>query len=101
MSRWARGHPPPSFPGDYLFSRGDGQDVIYDSSGNGDRLVFGAGIAAADIAVGKAAGDAHDLVLSIKGTTDRVTLDDQDYTGIEQVSFADGTIWTYADLKQA
>ena len=84
----------------YLFSRGDGQDVIYDSSGSGDRLVFGAGIVAADIAVSKPA-DAYDVILSIKGTTDRVTLDEQDADGIEQISFADGTSWTYANLKQA
>jgi Ca2+-binding RTX toxin-like protein len=90
----------------YVFAAGDGEDVIRDYSdgfngwGGTDTLEFGAGIAPGDVVVTAASGG-HDLVLSIAGTADRVTLDndvnDSDYR-IERVVFADGTVWTHAQL---
>jgi Ca2+-binding RTX toxin-like protein len=90
----------------YVFAMGDGEDVVRDYSdgfngwGGTDTLEFAAGIAPGDVVV-TAAGGGHDLVLSIAGTADRVTLDndvnDSDYR-IERIVFADGTVWTHAQL---
>src|SRR5262249_14090213 len=60
----------------YLFNLGDGQDRIFDNgSGNVsevDTLQFGAGIAPTDITASEP--NNGDVVLSINGTTDKVTL---------------------------
>jgi Ca2+-binding RTX toxin-like protein len=90
----------------YRFSRGDGQDVIqefnhWNTQYSGiDRIVFEAGIAPEDIVVSQA-DSANDIVLSIAGTQDRITLDGALTQGgqiIETVEFANGTVWTFSDL---
>lgn len=89
----------------YIFNRGDGQDIIREYSrtagwGGNDTLLFGSGIAPGDVTVTQA-DNGRDLVLSINGTTDRVTIDETMVNGdyrVEQVQFADGTRWTHADL---
>ncbi len=89
----------------YTFNRGDGQDIISEYSraagyGGTDTLLFGAGIMSGDIAVSQA-DTGRDLVLSINGSTDRITINDTMVSGdyrLEQVRFADGTVWTHADL---
>lgn len=92
----------------YLFGRGDGQDTIIDSdwtAGNNDTLRFKEGITPSDISVFRAD---NDLLLSIRGSTDSVTL--RDYFGnwddgrnatylIENITFADGTTWQYGDVQ--
>ncbi|MEN3748684.1 calcium-binding protein, partial [Sphingomonas sp. HF-S3] len=87
----------------YRFNLGDGQDVIseYGEGGSGtDKLVFGTGISASDVIVTQA-DNGYDFVLKIAGTTDQVTMRYGNYsTGsrIETVAFADGTLWSLADL---
>ncbi|NIJ21113.1 Ca2+-binding RTX toxin-like protein [Sphingomonas naasensis] len=88
----------------YMFSLGDGQDVIneYDREGSGfDRLVFGAGISQADVRVLQA-NNGNDIVLRIAGTSDQLTMRNANYWSadfrIDQVDFADGTSWSFADL---
>lgn len=91
----------------YLFGRGDGVDVIKEYSGyssgeseGNDTLVFGAGIAPADVQVSRT-NSGRNFVLTITGTTDKVTLQDSAYSvlyNIEAVQFSDGTTWTHADL---
>lgn len=64
------------------------------------RSQLGAGIAPLDIIVTQA-NSGNDLVLSIAGTTDKITLSrtaESDAFRIEQVRFADGTTWSHADL---
>jgi Ca2+-binding RTX toxin-like protein len=85
----------------YLFNLGGGQDTIseYDSiAGNVDTIRFGAGITADTITFSR---NGYDLVLSINGTTDQLTIynwgSGNDYR-IERVEFADGTVWGTADL---
>ncbi|WP_319244450.1 calcium-binding protein [uncultured Propionivibrio sp.] len=94
----------------YLFNRGDGQDTIndygycyYNNSVVGmDRVVFGAGITTADVTATRS-GD--NLVIKVSDpanptATDRITVENwlsSEYR-IEQVLFADGTVWTAADL---
>jgi Ca2+-binding RTX toxin-like protein len=95
----------------YLFGRGDGRDLInYDYSNASNKLnvlKFKDGVLPADI-VATRSGD--EMVLSIKGTTDKVTLEeffDQDnpsnaYNPIQRAQFADGTVWNLLTLtKQA
>ncbi|HEX8665517.1 MAG TPA: calcium-binding protein [Beijerinckiaceae bacterium] len=94
----------------YVFGRGSGQDVI-DDNGNSssdaasfpDEVSFKPDVAPADVAVSRS-GD--DLVLTIAGTTDRLTIKDQFYLTaswgnqdrVERFVFADGTTWTGADV---
>jgi Ca2+-binding RTX toxin-like protein len=89
----------------YHFDLGFGQDLVHDSNGSLDQggsetIEFGAGIALADLIVAQA-DNGSDLVITIAGTTDRVTLDatgDGGYHRIEQVRLADSTILLHADL---
>ena len=86
----------------YLFNRGDGNDTISDADiygyGATDKLVFGAGIAASDIEVSRLADN---LVIKVNnpnntGATDQITIENWDSHAyrIEQLQFADGTVWT-------
>ncbi|MFI3156852.1 MAG: calcium-binding protein [Methylococcaceae bacterium] len=83
----------------YLFNLGDGQDTIYDSSGNQDAIQFGAGIAVSDITFSRSG---NDLVLSINGTSDQLKIQNwwagNDYR-TERVEFADGTVWNAALIQ--
>jgi Ca2+-binding RTX toxin-like protein len=91
----------------YRFGRGDGQDMIYEWSGQGgsggfDTVEFKAGVAASDVAVRRGNGG-KDLILTIAGTADSITLGEtnwRDYNHVEQVRFADGTIWDQAELAR-
>ena len=90
----------------YVFNPGDGHDIVRDYSngwngwGGFDTVEFGAGIFASGVTVAEA-DNGWDLVLTVTATGDTVTLDsdvnDPD-DRIEQVRFADGTIWSHADL---
>jgi Ca2+-binding RTX toxin-like protein len=92
----------------YLYNMGDGHDTIYDT-GNGpgeiDRLVFGAGLNAADIIVTRSATDLDDVTISFAGSVGSVTLNEQFYNGsfnrIEEIEFGNGTVWSAADLEAA
>lgn len=95
----------------YIFRLGDGQDIIddksrsynYDSYGSGgdaDTLAFQAGISPSNVILTRGQ---YDLYLNIAGTTDKVTI--QNYfvntSGtIEQITFADGTIWSEATIRE-
>ncbi|NIJ39525.1 Ca2+-binding RTX toxin-like protein [Sphingopyxis panaciterrae] len=88
----------------YYFNLGDGQDYISDYTNDVatslDKIVFGAGILPADIIVAQA-DSGWDLVLSIAGTSDKITINDAAFaTGyrIEEIHFADSTVWTHGDL---
>src|SRR5690606_30241997 len=86
----------------YLFGKGDGQAVIasdHDTTiGQHNVLRFKDGVAASEVLASRSG---NNLVLSIAGTTDQVVLeyffyrDDPNnaYNPIQQVEFADGTIW--------
>ncbi|RMN99474.1 Hemolysin-type calcium-binding region:hemolysin-type calcium binding related protein [Pseudomonas coronafaciens pv. coronafaciens] len=86
----------------YLFQRGGGQDVIFDSdwtAGNIDTIKLASGIASTDI---KASRTGDNLELAIIGTSDKITVRDWFYSAdsqVEQVQFADGTLWDVATLK--
>ncbi|WP_265706615.1 beta strand repeat-containing protein [Verminephrobacter aporrectodeae] len=92
----------------YLFGKGDGQDTIGSdndrTAGKLNVLRFKAGVAPSEIVVARSGAD---LVLSIAGTTDKVTISSFFYNDnpatddnpIQQVRFADGTTWDINALK--
>jgi Ca2+-binding RTX toxin-like protein len=90
----------------YVFNLGDGRDVI-DEEGGDDRLTFGQGIDPDDVKVTTRFGDwdARGLVFSIAGGDDEIYVREANYSlngkdqDIESVLFADGTIWTAADVR--
>ncbi|MGE3154314.1 MAG: calcium-binding protein [Nitrospiraceae bacterium] len=85
----------------YVFNRGDGWDRVLDRAGMADAIHFGTDVLPSDVAVRR---QGRDLVLSINGTTDRLTLSEFFLAStfqIEQVHFADGTVWDTADLEAA
>ncbi|WP_243924706.1 calcium-binding protein, partial [Novosphingobium beihaiensis] len=73
---------------------------MIEDNGNGtDTLEFGAGILSTDVIVTQPNG--NDLVLAIAGTQDQITLRNSVSTSsdrIDQVTFSDGTIWSYTDI---
>jgi len=89
----------------YRFAPGDGQDLVADfpsGSGTGgiDTIQLGAGILPANVSVTQANNGA-DLVLNFAGSNDQITLSNAINSSlwrIEQVTFADGTNWSYSDL---
>jgi Ca2+-binding RTX toxin-like protein len=97
----------------FVFNRGDGQDVISartDTAIGSNTLQFGAGITQADVAVTLSG---NDLVLSLRGTTDSVTLNmyrnpwvpmqgadlGGRLSGAQIVRFADGSQWGPDELR--
>ncbi|WP_322835870.1 calcium-binding protein, partial [Verminephrobacter aporrectodeae] len=92
----------------YLFGKGDGQDTIGGDYGRAtdkfNVLQFKAGVAPSEIV---ATRSGFDLVLSIAGTADKVTIDHffynddpaNTYNPIQQVRFADGTTWDINEIK--
>ena len=91
----------------YVFNLGDGQDYIFDRGrdvwygvepGGYDKIQFGVGITAADIDVIQVSW--NDIALKVRGTSDRIVIGGMLGTGfaaIEEVRFADGTVWGFAD----
>jgi serralysin len=75
----------------YHFSRGDGQDVILDTSGQGDVIEFGPGILPSDL---RLARSGQDLALILENTYDQMTITSHynNSCAIEALYFADGGI---------
>ena len=81
----------------YVFNRGYGRDTVsdWDASGSDiDVVQFGPDIAPNDVRITR---DAYHLYLQVNGTSDGLTLSNY-FSGpvyrIDQVKFADGTLWT-------
>jgi Ca2+-binding RTX toxin-like protein len=85
----------------YVFGNGYGQDTVseYDwTAGNIDTVALTDGVAPGDVTVTR---DQYNLYLSLNNGADRLTLPNWFYgdgNRIEQVAFADGTVWSGADL---
>lgn len=88
----------------YIYNRGDGNDTIYNwdfTEGHDyDRLVFGEGISAEEIGVRR---EGNNLILTDQVTGQTVTIRDmyrrQDMY-LENIEFADGTVWTREDVQE-
>ncbi len=82
----------------YVFSPGSGQDVIQEFAGAFDELRFVAGIIPSQVTARR---DGGDLVIDVNGGSDRVTIAhffDSPVFQVEQVQFADGTVWNQTQL---
>jgi Ca2+-binding RTX toxin-like protein len=55
----------------FLFGRDDGQDLVRDNSGTGDKLLYDAGINPLDLVISR---QANDLRLAIHGSSDQITV---------------------------
>lgn len=86
----------------YVFGRGSGHDIIanFDAGKpSGDTVQLGAGIAEADLAIAK---QGNDLILSINGSADQLTVANyfenagKGTHALEKIRFADGTSWNHA-----
>jgi trimeric autotransporter adhesin len=96
----------------YLFGKGDGQDLIdaWDDRGNKlNTLQFKTGVSTSDVLF-KLVNDNHyggykALEISIAGTTDKVTINgffnQWESMPVQQIKFADGTIWDITYLSDA
>ncbi|MBX8489549.1 calcium-binding protein [Pseudomonas cichorii] len=89
----------------YFFSRGWGQDAIYNydtSTNKTDFIEFSADIQPEDIIVTRSGTD---LVLSLKNTSDKVAVSNYFYQDglssyqLETINFADGTVWRLEQIK--
>ncbi|MCD8460356.1 calcium-binding protein [Xylella taiwanensis] len=91
------------FADTYLFNQGDGHDTIVEQGGT-DKLVLGAGIVASDV---KVLREGQDVVLDLGNGHDSIRLKDwltsdgyrSSTAHIEQIVFADGTVWTGETLS--
>ncbi|ALA57586.1 calcium-binding protein [Nitrospira moscoviensis] len=77
----------------YVFGSGSGHDTIVEFQGSQDRISMAAGVLPSDVVVTR---DGNDLVLSLNGGADRLTVSLYFLAPplqIEEVAFADGTVW--------
>ncbi len=89
----------------YRYDRGDGVDLLVDGHGAADTLVFGSGIAPADVTIAVVDHPAlhlYDmLTLQFAGGTDALIIGrDDEAPEIDTVRFADGTTWNAATLLE-
>ncbi len=87
----------------YIYNAGDGADLINDwgDPADNDALHLGAGLLSTNVAVERGSASIWDMVLDF-GAGDQITA--QGHFGsnmqfIEQVKFADGTVWSEEDLR--
>jgi len=88
---------------EYLFNLGDGQDRITDmdkTNGNIDTITFGENIVGSDLHFSRIG---YDLNIAIANTTDSITIKNYylsyDWYKIEQIKFADGTVWDQKTIE--
>ncbi len=83
----------------YFFTRGDGRDVISDSSGT-DALEI-RGYRPEDVIISRPVAGRDELLLSFNGTDDEILLRMAGGSGVDSISFGDGTTWSRAFLFAA
>ena len=88
----------------YVFNLGDGTDLIeeWGEESDMDVLVFGAGISASVVAV--ASDGDEGIILTIGSNGDAIQIVHQmaaSNDAVEEIRFADGTVWTAADIAGA
>ena len=87
----------------YVYNLGDGHDIIYDDSTANvvDTISFGAGIAPSDISIEPdRRNNTSNMLIRIAGQPGSILVTGQSSSrvGIEAIQFANGTIWTAADI---
>ncbi|MBI4195601.1 MAG: hypothetical protein HY526_11035, partial [Betaproteobacteria bacterium] len=87
----------------YVFGRGYGQDIVFDQDatvGNIDVVQFAADITPDDVTATQDPGT-YNLRLSIDGTPDALIIANHYFSAddkVEEIRFADGTVWTPATI---
>jgi len=91
----------------YVYNVGDGNDTISDHDREGvsapDILMFGPGIALADLKFTRSSTDSENLYIDVISTGERITVDGQfldTLSGIQQFKFSDGGVWTSQQLRE-
>jgi Ca2+-binding RTX toxin-like protein len=87
----------------YVYSRGDGIDVIEDNGNRDTDIVRIEDYDPSDVLLSIAGDDADTLILTFAGTSDRLrinnTINQDAGDAIEEIHFQDGTIWTMQDVR--
>src|SRR5439155_1102240 len=81
----------------YVYASGDGNDLIRDIGYNFNTDVLRlTNLNASDVTLSRSIADINDLLVTVNATGEVITVDDHfsgTPTGLEQIQFADGTIW--------
>lgn len=94
----------------FRFGRGYGADTVFVNDANPakrDAVVLASDILTTDVVLkrGTGTGNLDNLIISIAGTTDTLTLpyyfsqDGESANRVEEIRFADGTVWDVATVK--
>jgi len=85
----------------YLYASGDGNDAIWESQDTStDRLVF-TDLNISDLTFSRKLSNTNDLLITVNTTGDVIDADNQFIIGghgVEEIEFADGTIWDEATI---
>ena len=89
----------------YIYAAGDGNDVIREVGSNADTdtLRF-TNLLASDVTLSRSLVDVNDLLVRVNATGEVITVDQHfldNAHGLERLQFADGTIWTRAQIQAA
>jgi Ca2+-binding RTX toxin-like protein len=85
----------------YAFNVGDGIDTVQDGGSDDNAVFLGVGIAPGDVRLVRTADNPGDLHLVLANGTDQLVVAGQflgNDRGVARIVFADGTIWSRADL---
>ncbi len=85
----------------YVYNSGDGSDVFEDGSTSADDRLELVDILSAEASVARLYRGSDSIVLSLAGRDDRLVLRDalaEDGSGIEEIAFGDGVVWTRETL---
>ncbi|WP_316158348.1 MULTISPECIES: calcium-binding protein [unclassified Bradyrhizobium] len=87
----------------FVYNAGDGNDTVKDGESYDttvDKLVLGAGLTPSTITISRSGNDIK-LTFSVGGSVNLVNEDVGNASGIEQIVFGDGTVWSKQDLENA
>ena len=87
----------------YVYAAGDGNDTVRDFGTEADvDTLWLADLTAADVTLSRSLVDTNDLLVTVGGTGEVITVEGQFFTradGIEQIQFADGTLWDHGQIQ--
>ena len=84
----------------FLFSLGDGQDLVKDNSGSADKMLFDSGIDPLDLVISR---QANDLRIAIHGSSDQITVENWYTSSVnrtETIQAGNGELLVSAQVDQ-